>query len=447
MASSSSPPLEDPSAQQPLMSAPFENSDSSTKSLKSLESATRDLRLLLENGIAQRFQLKKWCEDPTGGNCICGHDYWSSNHLTILHSLLLPVRPEAVKLIALEELQNRTDLDASALEYGEVDLSNLADVLRDVAKEAAKATEGDDDEAPAIFWDLGSGCGKVVFAAAATGAFTACFGVEILRDVAAIGDALLPEVRTYVAHKRCVDVRLFRGDALRGPTARWWPSAEVPPQDATVEGDEGGLLLVGEERDEGDSASASLPATQPPSPPARTSNASLVVYCDCTLFDEAGRIRLAHIAERHMPAGACVATALLPLPTRAFRVTAVRPVKFSWGEAEVVVQRRRAVNEPFGLCARCFDQMVLRSQDGGEQDHLEQEQVNTSDDPVGACHLCGWLWCHSRGCRVTCAVCEKNVCSDCSSTHGDGEKSVDICVQCAPPQDTMNDDDDDEEEE
>ena len=365
-----------------------------------LQSSVSSLASLLEHGVARRLDLAAWCASDAGGNAGCASraaEPWEK-----LEALLTPVRAEAVKVVAMEELIAREeDLDADALEYGEVDLRDLAGVLRQAAE-----CSGAGDAQQAHFWDLGSGCGKVVFAAAATGAFTHCYGVELLRNVSAIGNALVDDVRDHVLADavRGVDLRLFCGDALHGDAARWWPGAVTPPPTA---GDVGGEGLTDDSCD-GEAV-----------PGRGVEGAALVVYCDCTLFDDAGRARLAHLAERGMPPGACIVTALLPLPTRAFRVIAVQPVAFSWGEAEVVIQRRRARGEAYGLCARCFDNNAV------PHEHAD------SDDPTGSCPLCGWLWCRGPGCRVQCATCGADVCSDCSEPRG--TETGDVCIKCAPP--------------
>ena len=138
---------------------------------------TQRLRALLENGVGRSFDLRSWCERDS---CSMG----TSDRLALL---LEQCRPEVAKLIVMEHLEAEGQEDAEELTYGEVTNEAFLQLLRRHA--AGEPIVGN----RRVFYDLGSGTGKTVLLAAASGYFTKAKGIELLPCVGAIGAALADE--------------------------------------------------------------------------------------------------------------------------------------------------------------------------------------------------------------------------------------------------------------
>jgi hypothetical protein len=87
----------------------------------------------------------------------------------------------------MEQLEVEGREDAEELTYGEITNDAFLQLLRHHA--AAEPIVGN----RRVFYDLGSGTGKTVLLAAASGCFTAAKGIELLPCVGAIGTALADE--------------------------------------------------------------------------------------------------------------------------------------------------------------------------------------------------------------------------------------------------------------
>lgn len=135
------------------------------------------LRALLENGVGRSFDLRGWCERDS---CALG----ASARLELL---LEQCRPEVAKLIVMEQLEADGREDTEELTYGEITNEAFLQLLRRHA--AGEPIVG----SRRVFYDLGSGTGKTVLLAAASGYFTAAKGIELLPCVGAIGTALAEE--------------------------------------------------------------------------------------------------------------------------------------------------------------------------------------------------------------------------------------------------------------
>lgn len=135
------------------------------------------LRALLENGVGRSFDLRSWCS----------RESCTLRTTDRLELLLEQCRPEVAKLIVMEHLEAEGQLDAEELTYGEITNDAFRKLLCRYAP--TEPAEG----GRRIFYDLGSGTGKTVLLAAASGYFSTAKGIELLPCVGAIGTALAEE--------------------------------------------------------------------------------------------------------------------------------------------------------------------------------------------------------------------------------------------------------------
>eukprot|EP00903_Cladosiphon_okamuranus_P012092 g11351.t1 len=187
------------------------------------------------------------------------------------------------KSLSKAERRRKGLMNDRALIYGEVDFSNFATILREVA--AMRGSKPGE-----IFYDLGSGTGKAVYVARLTQDYTHCVGIEILRPLHSAAQLV---TNRYNAH--------VRGLLDRGR-----------PQNAAVF--MGSFLEY--DWSDGD-----------------------CVFANSTCFPEELMDALARQAEELKP-GAILVTFTKGLDSTAFEVLSKRRFDMSWGPATVFIHRR-----------------------------------------------------------------------------------------------------------
>lgn len=139
------------------------------------------LSSLLERGIGASFDLREWSTRARSCSSI-------PSAREKLKLLLEPVRTDVAKLITLQALEN--DASRASLRdecvYGEITVQSFEhDILCQLPQWMSDCSSEN-----VCFYDLGSGTGKNVFLAAISGIFHRAVGIEILAELASIGEVL-----------------------------------------------------------------------------------------------------------------------------------------------------------------------------------------------------------------------------------------------------------------
>jgi hypothetical protein len=199
--------------------------------------------------------------------------------------------PEVGKALSRKE-RSRFELKSSTLVYGEITLCSLACVIEKVKMRFDGLPLGHDG----VFYDIGSGVGKTVFAAAMLRAgFKRCVGIEILSSLH--NEALELQHRWDTKVKK---MAVFKDD----------------PQIADVE-----VEFI--------NADASrTPWTD-----------AAFVMCNSTCFDEDLMRDMASQANA-MPEGSFLVTTTKRLPSDKFKLLDFEKMKTTWGDATFYIQRK-----------------------------------------------------------------------------------------------------------
>ena len=135
---------------------------------------------LLQNGIGASFSLSDW--SIRSRTCSMKS---TRERLTLLFE---PCRTAVSKLIvmqALEHDEERCHLQEQCV-YAEITVASFETILSEHMIRFLPVSQ----PSQLKFFDLGSGTGKNVFLAAISGLFHTCIGIEILPELAAIGNVL-----------------------------------------------------------------------------------------------------------------------------------------------------------------------------------------------------------------------------------------------------------------
>lgn len=150
------------------------------------------IKYIIKPGQARK-QLKRWLDQP---HIKYGYE--------IINKLYHGVNPRHVSNLGRKKLRQ----DSNAFVYGEIDFVSFAEIL-DIAKPANGG----------VFYDLGSGAGKAVFAAALLHNYEEVKGIELLPALYQLSCNQLnkfnqmPEVGTYFPQKN-TRVTFVNGDIL-----------------------------------------------------------------------------------------------------------------------------------------------------------------------------------------------------------------------------------------
>ncbi|KAL3671144.1 hypothetical protein V7S43_004325 [Phytophthora oleae] len=204
------------------------------------------------------------------------------------HSELFAEFPELeVKKVSRLEREKK-ELANRSLVYGEIPFETVDAIFQLMRTQFGVLLDKGGN-----FYDIGSGCGKVVMAAALLHDFSKCCGIEVLDGLHAVALKVLDRWRYQMldslpATKADVDVGFAKGDAVKRPDI--W-------RDATL------------------------------------------VFCNSTCFSDS-LIQAISTEADHLPVGSYFVTVTKPLQSS--RWQAVHEAKFhmSWGRATVIVQKK-----------------------------------------------------------------------------------------------------------
>lgn len=161
----------------------------------------RDPRLL---DLLRRFESKE-----TGDNAFMEsiHDLIEDESSALFNELFAETSLEVGKTRSKEERDQKDLNEEKSLIYGEVDYSSFYKVLRKINPPPG-----------GVFYDLGSGTGKAVFAARLTQDFARCCGVEILHGLHSEARSVLGRYnegfRHYLCSGQSQQVDLYEGSLL-----------------------------------------------------------------------------------------------------------------------------------------------------------------------------------------------------------------------------------------
>ncbi|CAM9513142.1 unnamed protein product [Ectocarpus sp. 6 AP-2014] len=242
-----------------------------------------------------------------------------------LYDKLFEAHPVAIgKAISKTERDETDQSGNSTLVYGEITFKTLALALRKVKTKYGLPGVGSSGPAGVLqegsggaFYDIGSGTGKPVFAAAILHPFHKAVGIEILEGLYATSRELLKAwdggIRDRVGHgQEPTKVEFFLGDALDMNVCDW--------SDATV------------------------------------------VFANSTCFDDALMRRLASAATA-LKKGTIFITLTKRLPAAYFKVLEHDMFPMSWGSATVYISQKTTA--PFGDPSAVEEDSSTGSQDGG----------------------------------------------------------------------------------
>mmetsp|Transcript_36292 Transcript_36292/g.62622 ORF Transcript_36292/g.62622 Transcript_36292/m.62622 type:complete len:701 (-) Transcript_36292:44-2146(-) len=207
------------------------------------------------------------------------HDLIMNEAQSLYNELFFDTSLEVGKTLSKAERDTKCLTNEKSLIYGEVEFNSFYRVLRKINPAPGK-----------VFYDLGSGTGKAVFAARFAYDFSKCVGIEILHG---LHTQAVKVLERYNAE--------FKGQLAMGQS-----------QHAAVY--EGSFL----DFDWSDGE---------------------VVFANSTCFDDALMLSLSQTAERLAP-GAIVVTFTKGLSSPAFELLERKRYKMSWGPATVFIQRR-----------------------------------------------------------------------------------------------------------
>lgn len=211
---------------------------------------------------------------------------WIKPRQAIYEELTADVSIALGKSLSITDRENK-GLHGQAYMYGEIGLSTMATVLAKVRFLYGGRTSG------GVFWDLGSGTGKAVFAAALSANFEACCGIELLDSLHAVSTDLLDR----------------------------WERVAVPrlPEDCApgpVRFLHGDILALKSEWTRGD-----------------------VIFANSTCFDERLMVALAEAAEA-CQVGSFFITTTKRLPSHKWSIVEAELMVMSWGGATVFIHKK-----------------------------------------------------------------------------------------------------------
>eukprot|EP00607_Mallomonas_marina_P010066 CAMPEP_0182417376 /NCGR_PEP_ID=MMETSP1167-20130531/1836_1 /TAXON_ID=2988 /ORGANISM="Mallomonas Sp, Strain CCMP3275" /LENGTH=465 /DNA_ID=CAMNT_0024590893 /DNA_START=53 /DNA_END=1450 /DNA_ORIENTATION=- len=280
----------------------------------------RDPRLL---ELLRRFESKE-----TGDNAFMEsiHDLIEDESHSLYNELFSDTTLELGKTLSKEERDMKNLNDEKSLIYGEVDYTSFYRVLRKINPVAG-----------GVFYDLGSGTGKAVFAARLTQDFVRCAGVEVLHGLHKQGQEVLTKYncnyRQFLCSGQSQQVVLHEGSLLEFD----WSDGDV-------------------------------------------------IFANSTCYDDNLMSDMAQLAQNLKP-GAFFVTFTKGLDSPHFEVLERKRYRMSWGPATVFIHRRLGLDgEPVGPVrlntlpsdARAYvdatDDMDL------DEDESEEEEEEEGDD-------------------------------------------------------------------
>lgn len=204
-----------------------------------------------------------------------------------LHAELFLEYPEPqVKKVSRHEREAK-ELPNRSLVYGEIPYETVESIFRLLQDKFGVLVDRGGN-----FYDIGSGCGKVVFAAALLHDFSKCCGIEILDGLHTIALSVLDKWRFETldklpSRKADMDVGFVKADALK------WTSWT----DATL------------------------------------------VFCNSTCFSDSLIAAISKVADE-IREGAYFVTITKPLTSSKWKTVAEEKFRMSWGRATVIIQKK-----------------------------------------------------------------------------------------------------------
>lgn len=134
--------------------------------------------------------------------------------LAIFNDLVGSFSLESGEELSLKERECLAGIPDITLTYGEIDFVSICEIFYTINNRYGGLPSG-------IFYDLGSGMGKAVVAAAMCGQFTVCRGIEILNTLYSISEQVkqkynrdMPDIIRNNKHlfTKFVDIELSRGN-------------------------------------------------------------------------------------------------------------------------------------------------------------------------------------------------------------------------------------------
>eukprot|EP01038_Epipyxis_sp_PR26KG_P014928 gene14928-20080_t len=233
----------------------------------------RDSRL---GPILQKFESKE-----SGDSSFLEqiHELIMDEAQSLYDDLFFDTTLEVGKTLSKGERDDKKLTSEKSLIYGEVEFSSFYRVLRKINADAGK-----------VFYDLGSGTGKAVFAARLTQDFSKCIGIEILHSLhiqaAKIVERYNTEFKSFLAIGQSQNAAVYEGSFLDFD----WSDGDV-------------------------------------------------VFANSTCFDDELMLSLSKMAEKLQP-GAIVVTFTKGMTTTKFELLERKRYKMSWGPATVFIHRK-----------------------------------------------------------------------------------------------------------
>ncbi|ETI40932.1 hypothetical protein F441_13696 [Phytophthora nicotianae CJ01A1] len=204
------------------------------------------------------------------------------------HAELFAEFPEfEVKKVSSQEREKK-ELANRSLVYGEIPFETVDAIFQLMRMQFGVLLDKGGN-----FYDIGSGCGKVVMAAALLHDFSKCCGIEVLDGLHAVALKVLDRWRFEIldslpATKADVDVGFVKGDAVKRPDI--W-------RDATL------------------------------------------VFCNSTCFSDS-LIQAISTEADQLAVGSYFVTVTKPLPSTRWQAMHEEKFHMSWGRATVIVQKK-----------------------------------------------------------------------------------------------------------
>ena len=107
------------------------------------------------------------------------------------------------KKASKSERLTRDKLRDCSLTYGEIEFISLGEIFYTINERYGGLPQG------GIFYDLGSGIGKAIIAAALLGSFTECYGIEILNSLYDISIQLIEEYNNEINQELLKNTHLW----------------------------------------------------------------------------------------------------------------------------------------------------------------------------------------------------------------------------------------------
>jgi Histone methylation protein DOT1 len=212
--------------------------------------------------------------------------------LEVYNELTLNFPTSLGKKASRDERENLKKMRESSLTYGEIDFVSIGEIFYTIQERYGDLPQG------GIFYDLGSGIGKAILAAALLGNFSECRGIEILSGLHEIALKLIDEYNNN-----------FTGHVLKNSDL--WT---VMPRLRSIKGD------VCQD-DWSDAA---------------------FIFVNSTCFSEE---MMAFISGVPVPVGTFAVSLTRPLHATSWAQLETVVKKMSWGEATIYIQRKVSPEE------------------------------------------------------------------------------------------------------